>query len=320
MRIFLIAILAACWGVGRAESPDVAASESSSSTNVVEAAETTAPTNRAGFARYQSIVDRMPFGREPEGFDPEAPPGTVPAGAGRGGGAGGVMDEQMRSAEEQKLMAAVRVSAINVTPSGKVAVGFTDSSVQPAVNYYLKVGESRDGWLVKHADAAGDALKATLEKDGIEVELALGEGSSGGNDKKKGLGGRRLPGAASNAPARRVLGAAAHRPATLEAPPPGSAMARLKARRAERETQERQQREAAAEAQAKKEADAAAEQARKEAEAAAAAEERKAQREALEKIQEELRAAREREDRVRREKEEAEDAAASSDDAASESE
>lgn len=318
MRFFLIAILAACWGVGRAESPDVAAAEPSSSTNVAEAAETTAPGDRAGFTRYQSIVDRMPFGREPEGFDPEAPPGTVPAGAGRGGGADGVMDEQARSAEEQKLMASVRVSAINVTPSGKVAVGFTDSSVQPAVNYYLKVGESRDGWLVKRADAAGDALKATLEKDGIEVELALGQGSSNGNDKKKGLGGRRLLGAAANAPARRVLGAAAHRPATLEAPPPGSAMARLKARRAERETQERQQREAAAEAQAKKEADAAAERARKEAEAAAAAEERKAQREALEKIQEELRAA--REERVRREKEEAEDAAASSDDAASESE
>jgi hypothetical protein len=39
----------------------------------------------------------------------------------------------------------------------------------------MKVGEKRDGWLVKNADAAAESM--TLVKDGVEVTLKLGDKS-----------------------------------------------------------------------------------------------------------------------------------------------
>ena len=137
-------------------------------TEDADAAEKDRPSTDAGFERYRTIIDRKPFGPEPANFDPDAP-GSRGGAAGGGGAVDPAAQEAMKAQEEQKIIASVRVSALNVTPSGKIAVGFTDASKQPSGTYYLKVGETRDGWTVKAADAR--AMKVTLEKDGVEATL-----------------------------------------------------------------------------------------------------------------------------------------------------
>ena len=241
------------------------------------------------FERYQTIIDRKPFGPEPVNFDPEAAPGSVAA----GGAAPEEMTAEQRTAEEQQLAANVRVSILNVRPSGSVAVGFTDSSVNPAENYYLTVGASQNGWTVKSADPATESV--TLEKDGIEVTVKLGETIGGGKGGKGAapkrpmvhgiLAGRREDASGADAPASpRVLGG----------------LARLRQQR--REMAAREQEDAAR----KREADAAAKAEREEREAREAeekqraADERAQQREALLQIQEQLRKQREEREAARR--------------------
>lgn len=248
------------------------------------------------FDRYQTVIDRKPFGPEPVNFDPEAAPGSAAANA---AAAEGAMTQEQRTVEEQQLASCVRVSMINVTPSGAVAVGFTDSSVNPVENYYLLVGRSQNGWTVKSADPATESV--TLEKGGVDVTVKLGE-SSGGDGKSKGT--------------RAMRG---HRPTTLQSRESSVAaaqgdkdvasdnkrthlggLARLRQRRAE------MQAKAQAEAVKKAEADAVAAAEREEKEAREAerrraeeeqkardAEEREQQREALRQIQEQLRKDRE---------------------------
>ena len=234
-----------------------------------------------GFAPYQTILDRMPFGPVPPGFDPEAPPRGVAGAQGAAGEAGTL--EAQQAEEETRLAAAVRVSVLNVTPSGAVAVGFTDSSAQPPVHYYLKVGETREAWHVKAADPAEQTV--VLVKDGIEAELKVGEGTSGGG---------------RSAETGRSGAARAHAPMTLQASKQDAAAPaaagrpldlreRLRARRL-RTIRDIQNEDAAA-AKAK-EAAARAEEERKAAAEQAAAE-RAQQREALMAIQEELRRTRE---------------------------
>jgi len=116
--------------------------------------------------RYRPIVDRQMFGRVPEGFDPSKPPSTM-------------TKEELKQLEQQQeqLRSAIRLSAINIRPSGAVAVGFTDNGV-PAkpIHYYLGVGETRDGWLVKAADPK--TAVAVIAKGEVEVTLTLGEDSA----------------------------------------------------------------------------------------------------------------------------------------------
>lgn len=125
------------------------------------------------FERYQSIIDRMPFGQPPPNFDPTRDPSEVSR------------DEYNQNAaaeeltqEQEAIQKAVRFSVINVEPDGSVRVGFSDiaDSKSPR-HYYLAVGETRNGWLVKEADAMAKSM--TVVKDGIEVKLALGENSGG---------------------------------------------------------------------------------------------------------------------------------------------
>ena len=230
------------------------------------------------FERYQTVIDRKPFGPEPVNFDPEAAPGSAAAAA----GAAGEMTEEQRTAEEQQLAASVRVSMINVTPSGAVAVGFTDSSANPPENYYLLAGRSQNGWTVKSTDPATETV--VLEKGGVEVKVKLGETSGGGNAKA--AKGRR---ALQPMTLQSKGGAPVHSPQSADAdsalPPPRGArlggLARLRQRREEM--------------RAKAEADAAK---KAEAEAVAAAErEERAAREAEEKRQRAEREARDAEER-----------------------
>lgn len=124
---------------------------------------------------YSTIVDRQMFGPLPPTFDSTKPPGQ------------GIMDsrgakanEPQLTKEQAQIRKSVHFSVINLTPSGKTAVGFTDNSnPKEPKHHYLKVGEtSSDGWTVKDADAATSTM--TIVKDGIEVALVLGQNSGGG--------------------------------------------------------------------------------------------------------------------------------------------
>ncbi len=249
------------------------------------------------FERYQTIIDRKPFGPEPVNFDPEAAPGSASAGV----AGNGEMTPEQRSAEAQQLAASVRVSALNVTPSGVVKVGFTDTSAKPNENYYLEVGASQNGWSVKDADPATESV--TLVRDGVEVTMKLGE---------------TVGGKGANAPSQKRRSAAAGRPAVLpllNGQPvatsvdgtPGKAvggLARLRqmrmAMRAKEQADEEKRRETAAVAEAERKEREAQEAAEKQR----AEEERAQQRETLLQIQEQLRKQREEREAAKKSQEE----------------
>jgi len=247
-----------------------------------------------GFTPYQTILDRMPFGPLPPNFNPDAPPGTAAAAGGADGGAA----EAVQTEEEQQIVASVRVSVLNKTPAGAVAVGFTDSSVQPPKHYYLKVGEKSDIWEVRDADPAEQTV--VLAKNGVEATLKVGEGTSDGKGAKAGRAGggmlaRNRPMAGRMAPG----GGDGQGQDARARHPSGLALLRDRRRRSLEDMKAEEARRDAAAAQARKDAD----QARKDAAQAAA--EREQQREALLQIQEELRRQREeREQRAAREAQE----------------
>jgi len=113
---------------------------------------------RPRFDTYQPILDRMPFGAIP---DPSLT-NLVPV----------VNVAEQR--EKELLARQIHMSAVNIMPDGRTAIGFTDISAKPPVNHYLHVGESADGWTVLDADY--DEETATIKKGGIEVSLQLGKG------------------------------------------------------------------------------------------------------------------------------------------------
>ena len=136
----------------------------------------------SGFERFKTILDRMPFGRPPPGFNPDAPGGS---GDGRRDSAD--VAEAAAAAEasevEQQIISSVKVSVLNRIGDGRVFVGFTDSSVQPAKNYLLELGEKREKceWQVVGADP--DNRQVTLSKGGVEATLKLGGGGGAPGDK-----------------------------------------------------------------------------------------------------------------------------------------
>ena len=248
------------------------------------------------FKRYQTIIDRKPFGPEPANFDPEAAPGSASAEA---AGAGEMTPEQ-RTAEEQNLASKVRVSILNVAPDGTVKVGFTDSSANPPENYYLKVGASQNGWTVKSAEPAAESV--TLEKDGVEVTMKLGEGSDGkGGSKETAKGGAPRRGFMLHGGNRDDRGAGG-----LHPPPTRlGGLARLRQQRMEMEAKQREEAERKREADAAVKAEQAEREAREQEEKQRLAEERAQQREALLQIQEQLRKQREEREAARQAQQEA---------------
>jgi len=258
-----------------------------------------------GFERFKTILDRMPFGRPPPGFDPDSPSGSVQGKQGAEAAAEAAAAAAEVSASEQQIISSVRVSVLNVTPAGKVFVGFTDSSVQPPRNYLLELGEKREHceWQVVAADP--ESREVTLSKDGIEAKLKVGGGNGASNEKPAKEG---EPG--GKAAAHPVL-AHGRVPPTM-APGPGaeeggdrkmSALDRVRARRKahleRQQAEEERQRQAAEQARRDREQEAEErKQARMEREQAAEerkqlAEARQAQLDQLAQIQEELRRQRE---------------------------
>ena len=129
--------------------------------------------------RYQSIIDRQMFGPLPPGFDPTKSPNDVQKSSSK--------DERQLTQEQEKLQSSIHFSVINVASDGQPEVGFTDNSDPKAPkHYFLKVGESRDGWTVK--DASAEEATMTIAKGEIEVSLSLGGNSAkdGGTSKTGG--------------------------------------------------------------------------------------------------------------------------------------
>ena len=223
---------------------------------------------RQPLERYQSIIDRQMFGQPPPGFDPTRPPSEVSKSDAK---------EQVELTKEQEqLKSSVRFSVINVTADGETAVGFTDNSDKVPKHYYLKLGEERDGWLVKEADA--EEKRMVIAKGEIEVELQLGDDSGGGK------------GGASGGTTR----AAAGRPNRLTTSARSPGMSSLIGRRRLREQQRAEEEAARAEETKRREeerAQAAAQQAEERAQRERDREEQRAQ---LQAIQEELRQVRQR--------------------------
>ena len=222
------------------------------------------------YSRYQSIVDRQMFGELPPGFDPTKPPSEVARGGGK--------QEKELTKEQEKLQSSIHFSMINLTPDGSTAVGFTDNSNPKApVHYYLKVGESRDGWKVEEADAKAATMKVV--KGDVEVSLTLGgnSGKGGGQTQARGAqpGASRGDGGQAGLSGSGLLGTLRGR----------RAMRERKAEAAQAAELQKLREEQAAKDEAR-EARAAEENARREAE-------REEQRKQLQAIQEELRKARE---------------------------
>ena len=136
------------------------------------------------FENYQSIVDRQMFGKAPPNFDATRNPSEKAPSLGPG--------ERELTKEEEEARSAIRFSAINVTPSGEIAVGFVDvSDAKSPVHYYLKVGEESGGWAVKSADAVEKTMTLS-NPGGLEIKLKLGENPApaGGKNARRDAGKR----------------------------------------------------------------------------------------------------------------------------------
>lgn len=107
---------------------------------------------------YPVILNRMPFGAPP---DPNAQTSTATA-----------LNDAKVIEEQKKLADAFSWTAINITPDGKTAIGFTDLSAKPPETYYITVGERANKWILVSADYASET--ATIEKDGIQISLKFG--------------------------------------------------------------------------------------------------------------------------------------------------
>lgn len=157
-----------------------------------------------GFKRYKSILDRMPFGVPPPGFNPDAP-----GGSGTNSREETTEDAEVEAAEaeaseiEQQILSSITVSMLNRSPDGRIFVGFTDKSVQPPRNYLLMVGEKREGceWMV--ADADPDSGEVKISKDGVEATLKMGGGGDSPSGEKAKEGGGAPRGAVARMPQRR---------------------------------------------------------------------------------------------------------------------
>jgi len=240
---------------------------------------------RQPYERYQSVVDRQMFGQPPPGFDPTKNPSEISAKDAR------VKDQELTKEQEQ-VKSAIHFSMVNVTPAGDTAVGFTDNSdTKNPRHYYLKVGESRDGWTVKEADPL--AATMTIAKGDVEVALSLGGNSANGAGTTRSMSAA----AAANAATSHRSSALASRSGGLLGGGASRGLGSLRERRALRE-QARAEEQAAAEEKARL---AAEREAQREEERAAEREQREREREEqraqLMQIQEELKKAREERER-----------------------
>ena len=125
-----------------------------------------------GFKPYQTIPERMPFGRPSASFDPNNPSTPLASEDDDAVETDDPADEAELEKIAENIRATVRVCALNVLPDGKTVVGFTDGTYTPARNRLLAQGQSADGWTVREIDVATRSV--VLEREGVAVSLTLG--------------------------------------------------------------------------------------------------------------------------------------------------
>lgn len=122
------------------------------------------------FDRYETIVTRQMFGPLPPDFDPEKMPSEVTKTTSAA--------EKLLTQEQEQIKKSIRFMAINKTAEGAVMVGFADfADPKNPLTYYLKAGESQNGWTVREADPE-TAVMTIVNKEGVEVTLKLGGDSA----------------------------------------------------------------------------------------------------------------------------------------------
>ena len=242
-------------------------------------AATLASAEKQPFERYQSIIDRQMFGPLPPGFDPTKSPNDVQKSSSR--------NEEELTQDQAKLKSAIRFFVIDTKADGTVSVGFSDNSDPKAPkSYYLKVGETRDGWEVKKADP--ETATMTIAKGEVEVTLKLGGNSATDGNAAPG-GGASAPAAAS------ASGGASRRPGLHGGGLLGAGS--LHSRRMQRQQEAEAKRLEAKAAEEAREAERQAKEDERQAQAEADKQQREAEREEQRKqllaIQEELKRVRE---------------------------
>ena len=120
-----------------------------------------------GFAPYQTIIDRNPFGCA----SGDVVLATSANARGADGGFEAAVNPKLEK-EMERLRASVRVCAMNAPPGAEPVVGFTDTTQNPPKNYLLTQGQTKDGWTVVSIDAA--SRQNVLSHGGVTVPLYLG--------------------------------------------------------------------------------------------------------------------------------------------------
>ena len=125
-----------------------------------------------GFKPYQTIPERMPFGRPSAECDSNGPATPLPSEDEDAVESENPVDQAELEKISEKIRETVRVCALNVPPGGEPVVGFTDGAYTPARNHLLAKGQSADGWTVLEIDVA--TYRVVLEREGVAVSLTLG--------------------------------------------------------------------------------------------------------------------------------------------------
>ena len=122
-----------------------------------------------GFAPYQTIIDRNPFGCASGNA---ALATAASAQEAEGADVSEVVSDPELEKEIERLRASVRVCAVNAPPGAEPMVGFTDTTQNPPKNYLLTQGQTKDGWTVVSINAA--SRQTVLSHGGVAVPLYLG--------------------------------------------------------------------------------------------------------------------------------------------------
>lgn len=144
------------------------------------------------FARYQVILDRMPFGKPP----PQQQQGQAK------------QEPEIKEAGKNSVLLNLRLCALREVGGGEVRVGFVNIKEKPQKTYFLYKGQSQDGIKVVEVDyAMGTALVQTDDAQRLLVMEAGADGVIPGSTKPGAVskvrpGVRTAPGKANNRGAR----------------------------------------------------------------------------------------------------------------------
>ena len=117
-----------------------------------------------GFRPYREILDRMPLGALPPGFNPDALEEDAKAAA--------MSQEDAKLAEEaQEILGKSRLCALNVNADGKAFAGISLTDGKETQSIYLSEGQEQYGVSILEIDPSNGTVK--IAKDGVEAVLSM---------------------------------------------------------------------------------------------------------------------------------------------------